>query len=159
VLPLVDGIPDLSKRLVVDAGSINSGRDITFDAANNIHLVSSGHQWYRALSPGGNTKTTLTWNGTTYSFTNETISAGVAGDYNGNGVVDAADYVVWRNGGPLQNESATPGVTDAADYDFWRSRFGATSASGSGSAVPEPTAAFLMLFGVIVAGGSRCRGR
>ena len=27
---------------------------------------------------------------------------GVTGDYNGNGTVDAADYVLWRNGGPLQ---------------------------------------------------------
>ena len=26
---------------------------------------------------------------------------GVAGDYNGNGVVDGADYVLWRKGGPL----------------------------------------------------------
>ena len=29
---------------------------------------------------------------------------GVSGDYNGNGVVDMADYVLWRNGGPLQND-------------------------------------------------------
>ena len=28
------------------------------------------------------------------------------GDYNGNGVVDGPDYVVWRNGGPLLNEVA-----------------------------------------------------
>ena len=27
--------------------------------------------------------------------------AGVLGDYNNNGTVDAADYVLWRNGGPL----------------------------------------------------------
>jgi hypothetical protein len=65
---------------------------------------------------------------------------GVSGDYNGNGVVDGADYVLWRNGGPLQNDP-TPGV-QAADYGFWRSRFGAVSGGGasvgSGSAVPEP---------------------
>jgi hypothetical protein len=63
---------------------------------------------------------------------------GVAGDYNGNGVVDAADYVLWRNGGPLQNDP-TEGV-QTADFDFWRSRFGATSGAGSGLAtsVPEP---------------------
>jgi hypothetical protein len=67
---------------------------------------------------------------------------GVSGDYNGNGVVDMADYVLWRNGGPLQNESASPGVVDSADYTYWRSRFGATSGSGSslsdGASVPEP---------------------
>jgi autotransporter-associated beta strand protein len=71
----------------------------------------------------------------------------VQGDYNGNGIVDAADYVLWRNGGPLLNDP-TPGV-QAADYDFWRSRFGATTAAGSGSndvlsAVPEPTTGILL---------------
>ncbi len=46
--------------------------------------------------------------------------AGVPGDYNNNGVVDMADYVLWRNGGPLQNEVASTGTVDAADYDAWR---------------------------------------
>ena len=57
---------------------------------------------------------------------------GVPGDYNANGTVDAADYVLWRNGGPLVNEVDTPGVVNAADYTAWRTRFGN---SGSG-AVP-----------------------
>jgi hypothetical protein len=66
--------------------------------------------------------------------------AGVAGDYNNNGVVDAADYVLWRNGGPLQNEGETPGSITAEDYTFWRSRFGATPGGGAAAtaAVPEP---------------------
>ena len=41
-----------------------------------------------------------------------TPPAGVAGDYNNNGVVDMADYVLWRNGGPLQNEVASTGTVD-----------------------------------------------
>jgi autotransporter-associated beta strand protein len=74
-------------------------------------------------------------------------SAGVPGDYNGNGVVDAADYVLWRSGGPLQNEIDNPGTVDAGDYTAWRARFGNTSGSGSGlgaRAVPEPTALALL---------------
>ena len=67
---------------------------------------------------------------------------GVPGDYNGNGVVDGPDYVLWRNGGPLQNEVDAPGTVNAADYTAWRARFGNTSGSGSslegGAAVPEP---------------------
>ena len=51
--------------------------------------------------------------------------AGVLGDYNNNGIVDAADYVLWRSGGQLQNDP-TPGVQNPGDYDYWRSRFGAT---------------------------------
>jgi fibronectin-binding autotransporter adhesin len=80
----------------------------------------------------------------------------VAGDYNQNGIVDAADYVLWRkNVGPgsLPNEGGvSPGVVDQADYTFWRSRFGATSGSGAAInavSVPEPTTVVLFGLGVI----------
>jgi hypothetical protein len=83
-------------------------------------------------------------------------AAGVSGDYNNNGVVDAADYVLWRNGGPLQNDP-TPGV-QAGDYTYWKSRFGATTGAGSSqgaganpSAVPEPTS-LLMLISLVLVG-------
>ena len=98
------------------------------------------------------------WN-TSQLLTTGTItftgSATVAGDYNGNGIVDAADYTVWRN---TLRPSVTPGtgadgtgdgVINQADYNFWKSRFGATSGSGAGNtAVPEPTA--LTLLGVLL---------
>lgn len=64
---------------------------------------------------------------------------GVPGDYSGNGKVDAADYVLWR-------ELFGRGITNQADYNFWRRNFGRTSASGSavgGVAAPEPTAIIL----------------
>lgn len=76
---------------------------------------------------------------------------GVPGDYNGNGVVDAADYVLYRNGGPLQNEVNSAGTVDSTDYDAWRARFGNNSGSGSGAglstAVPEPASLLLLAFG------------
>ena len=77
-------------------------------------------------------------------------TAGVPGDYNGNGVVDAADYALWRKGGPLVNEVDTPGTVNAADYTAWRARFGNVSGSGSGSglgnaSVPEPGGAVVLL--------------
>jgi Concanavalin A-like lectin/glucanases superfamily len=72
---------------------------------------------------------------------------GVPGDYNNNGKVDAADYVQWRNGGPLQNEVATVGTATPEDYTEWRSRFGNPPGSGSvldgGAAVPEPSTIIL----------------
>jgi hypothetical protein len=72
----------------------------------------------------------------------------LAGDYNGDGLVNGGDYVAWRramgNAGTLQNETASPGVVDQADYDAWRANYGANGGSGSGalegeSGVPEPS--------------------
>ena len=85
--------------------------------------------------------------------------AGVPGDYDGNGVVDAADYVLLRNGGPLQNEVDTPGTVNVADYTAWRQRFGNTSGSGSlsGAPVPEPTGIMLALAAAV--GGFICLRR
>ena len=88
---------------------------------------------------------------------------GVLGDYNKNGVVDAADYTVWRDklgqpAGSLENRNpANSGPIGADDYTFWKSRFGATSGSGGGSlaggsAVPEPTTAALLLATSIIVG-------
>jgi hypothetical protein len=92
-------------------------------------------------------------------------SAGLAGDYNGSGIVDAADYTVWRDmlgqmGSELAADGSGPGgtpdgVVDQLDYDFWKMNFGNTTL-GSGAAlasaaVPEP-ATWLLL--VSIAGGS-----
>jgi hypothetical protein len=81
--------------------------------------------------------------------------AGVAGDYNNNGIVDAADYVLWRNNlgtsFALPNEvsGVTPGTVTSDDYNAWRVRFGRTSGSGASAAlagaVPEPSALVLFL--------------
>lgn len=78
---------------------------------------------------------------------NNDLAPGVSGDYNSNGVVDAADYVLWRNGGPLANEVADPSTVSSADYTEWRARFGNVtgSALGHGNSVPEPATLMLAL--------------
>jgi hypothetical protein len=91
----------------------------------------------------------------------------IPGDYNNNGTVDAADNVLWRNGGPLANEVDNPGTINAQDYTEWRSRFGNSSGSGSGatgsasanSVVPEPATTGLALVGLLVLTCRRGRGR
>ena len=57
--------------------------------------------------------------------------------------MDAADYVLWRNGGPLANEVDAPGTVNGADYTAWRARFGNPPGGGSGT-VPEPAAIALI---------------
>jgi hypothetical protein len=86
----------------------------------------------------------------------------VPGDYNGNGTVDAADYVLWRKGGPLQNEVDAPGTVNDQDYIEWRLRFGNISGSGSGSGlsaagVPEPASIGIVLIGLSICGIGRRR--
>jgi hypothetical protein len=68
------------------------------------------------------------------------------GDYNNDGIVDAADYTVWRahlgTAFQLPNEvsGVTPGMVTAEDYTAWRMRFGNSSGAGAGgAAAPEPS--------------------
>jgi hypothetical protein len=93
--------------------------------------------------------------GLTWADVTPASPAGVPGDYNANGNVDAADYVLWRNGGPLANEVDAPGTVNAADYDAWRARFG--NAAGTGTNVPEPLLGTLLAAGSLVSALSRRR--
>ncbi|HJQ82147.1 MAG TPA: hypothetical protein VJ828_19435, partial [Lacipirellulaceae bacterium] len=70
-----------------------------------------------------------------------------SGDFNHDGIVDAADYVVWRKGLGTSY--------DQDDYGVWRENFGSSLGPGSGvalpsteplsAAVPEPAAIALLL--------------
>jgi hypothetical protein len=85
------------------------------------------------------------------------------GDFNRDGIVDAADYVVWRKtygiSMNLPNETMSLGIVDHADYDVWRSNFGAPLGPGSGTSlstnVPEPTALFLVTISIVTAASRR----
>jgi hypothetical protein len=81
-------------------------------------------------------------------------TAGVPGDYNVDGTVDAADYVVWRKGlGTIYTQQ---------DYDVWQANFGTTAGSGAAvyplnasgqpfsDNVPEPSASVLLLLTALV---------
>jgi len=72
------------------------------------------------------------------------LSPGLAADYNNSGIVDAADYVVWRqnlNQAVTINNDITPGTVVQQDYIEWINRFGKTGVElGAGVAVPEPGA-------------------
>ena len=69
------------------------------------------------------------------------LVAAIPGDYNQNGIVDAADYTVWRNnlgsGTSLPNDD-TPGVGQD-DYTRWKTHFGQTAGSGSGAMRVPPS--------------------
>jgi hypothetical protein len=81
----------------------------------------------------------------------------ISGDYNGDGAVDAADYVVWRksvdqSGVGLPADGDMSGAVGAGDYTVWARNFRNDLADGLGSAtdefaaaVPEPGAHVIML--------------
>jgi hypothetical protein len=78
------------------------------------------------------------------------MPAGVSGDYNDNGTVDAADYVRWRdtlNTNTTLPNDTTAGTVTQADYDVWRTNFGLGAGGGSAvdASVPEPCAIVLSL--------------
>jgi autotransporter-associated beta strand protein len=100
------------------------------------------------LQPAGFTYD-LVDNATNLSIDLVVTPAGVPGDFNNDGKVDAADYVLWRKD---PTNPAYGYVSDPQDgYNTWRANFGNPPGSGSGlgdGAVPEPTAGVLVAVGV-----------
>lgn len=96
------------------------------------------------------------------------IPDAIAGDYNNDGLVNLADYTVWRDslGASVANGTGADGDGDgmitAGDYGVWKNNFGMalgalTSPSGQVASVPEPTCVSLMLLGVTGAIAVRLR--
>jgi autotransporter-associated beta strand protein len=80
------------------------------------------------------------------------VVSGLAGDYNNDGTVSAADYTVWRNNlgalaGTLLNDVDGAPI-GRAQYDTWKANYG-LSLPGSGShtatIVPEPASAVTLV--------------
>jgi hypothetical protein len=88
--------------------------------------------------------------------------AQLTGDFNHNGTIDAADYVLWRNTLGSTSNLAADGngnrVVDGADYTLWRSQFGRNAGSGSvmtdisthlAAPIPEPATGLSLLAGFV----------
>jgi hypothetical protein len=107
------------------------------ESPSYIGVSADGRTIYGAgTNPQGNREAWIAFLGT---------PTGIEGDFNHDGTVDSADYVVWRKG---------LGTTyDQNDYEAWRSHFGQTAGSGSGAAanaaVPEPASIVLLIMGTL----------
>jgi hypothetical protein len=160
---------DLNSNNFYDIGEGRSGVrvDVAGSAYYALSTTSGGYSvpvpqdgTYAVTFTGGG-YSTFTTTATIFGGENEKVDYlaavfGLAGDYNGNDVVDAADYTVWRNhlgqSFALTNENplaSTPGVVDQEDYNFWKTHFGEILGSGSaaGATVPEPQSWTLVLLG------------
>ena len=80
------------------------------------------------------------------------------GDYDGDGAVTSADYVVWRDmlgqvATGLAADGNADGIVNQTDYSVWRAYFGTTEVNTSGTAsavtantIPEPGTVVMLLF-------------
>jgi hypothetical protein len=150
----------------ITGGSINGDGDVTInytDAAPNSYSFDMF-----SVRPSGLATTAAVFDTSLFhvEFNSTATPMGLAGDYNGDHVVNALDYSVWRNnlGDPteadiMNNGNGQNGV-DEADFNLWKLHYGDTSGPGSGglAQVPEPASVVLLLIGGL-AFGQRLRGR
>jgi hypothetical protein len=122
-----------------------AGSAIRRDAVSGNATVNFVASVGSATAPTGN----VLGFGFVTEFTVEPVPY-AAGDFDEDGVVDAADYVVWRKGlGPAYTQN---------DYNVWRANFGraagsgATLGSANGAVVPEPATQLLAMFALLVLG-------
>lgn len=157
------GLAQLDGELeLTTIGGFNPALNDTFtiiSAAAGVNGVFNAFDFTAAaLDPG------LVWD-VIYNPTNVMLAvieapSFLAGDYNDDGVVDAADYTVWRDNLGLATvlpNDGTPGVVDQSDYDTWHTNYGmmapgAGAGSSSLAAVPEPSSVMLLLAGMSVVG-------
>jgi hypothetical protein len=74
------------------------------------------------------------------------------GDFNGDEIVNAADFTVWRDhlgtafdlNGNGNEEGSSAGIVDEADYGIWKSNFGLAGSAPVNAAVPEPRTLLLI---------------
>jgi hypothetical protein len=163
----------LSGTLSITHAYLADSNDVYLTTGGTFNLNFGATDIVRSLFIDGTAQATGTWGAvgsgaahesaliTGSGFLNVSTMpvVGVPGDFNNNGVVDAADYVLWRSGGPLQNEVSDSGTVTPQDYLDWRARFGNTSGAGSAlgaAAVPEPAVLSMCGLGLFFAG---CIGR
>src|SRR5690606_7451357 len=93
------------------------------------------------------------------------IGPTLAGDFNGDGVVNAADYTVYRDNlgtnfnldGNGNESGDSAGIVDAADYNLWKANYGATASGSALQAVPEPVGVLLVGAGLALTLGCNRR--
>jgi hypothetical protein len=158
--PLIwdDGTTTVSSSVSATGVLANLTIDTTGLSSGSFPLLLTGVA--NAIGPNNNT-TLNNANGIpiSLSVTNGllTVSPFPAADYNHNGLVDAADYTIWRDtlGQNVTGGSGADGDRDGTvtqnDYNLWKSEFGYSSTGSGAAAVPEPRTDILIVIGLLTA--------
>ena len=138
------GVLTASGQLALDGSLVVSLNNFTPSAGQSFDILD-----FASLSGAFATLNlpaltgSLQWD-TSQLYVTGLLSVVFPGDYNHDGTVDAADYVVWRK----------TGINGQQGYDTWRANFGVTAGSGAAlpsanplsAAVPEPATFMLLVF-------------
>jgi hypothetical protein len=86
-------------------------------------------------------------------YTNVAPADLLPGDFNDDGVVNAADYTVWRDNlgaaVAMPNEVSSNGRVSQEDYDTWRAAYGSSAESTQAVATPEPGALSILVLAIV----------
>jgi hypothetical protein len=127
---------------ITDANGNYSFHDLVPGTYTIAHVPQAGWHQTAPASPGAHIVALIPFearNGIDFGFT--TSQPLLAGDYNRNGEVDTADYVVWRKllGSAVPNFGAGDGTGDglvnADDHGVWRASFGSTLPGGAAASL------------------------
>jgi len=97
----------------------------------------------------------LTYNPTSVALA-VVAPAPIAGDFNGDGMVDGLDLAAWQTHAGMaagaetsHGDSDSDGDVDGADFLTWQQNLGAGQAAAAAAAVPEPAGAVLLVLGAL----------
>ena len=148
-------VPDFNQNYLTDVGAYTAASTYygTFDQGDDLSswdetIVTGTKRGQRGGSWVGSEGTLRSTYRYSAAPTFEDVAYGMRiaevlapGDFNGDGKVDAADYVIWRK----------YDGNDAAGYETWRANFGTPAGGGAAVAtVPEPPAALLIIVAVAI---------
>ncbi len=166
-LAIIGYTPTLGGTLDVTVVGPASGHPYVFTYGDRMEILTVARRYNGTFAAhllpelGGGLSFDVTYEETVVAL----VVGGLPGDYNYNGVVDAADYTVWRDslgqtGTLLAADGDRDGEVTESDYTYWKVRFGNTAGSGAGSlavmpAVPEPAGIVLVGLGLLWAAAFR----
>jgi len=115
--PQIAGASMLIREAMQNLGMTNINREVIYD-----HMLATSVEFFDDATQQNYRRIDL-------DAALLALSDTIPGDFNGDGVVGAADYAVWREGLGSQYTNA--------DYDVWRTNFGQRSASVANSTVGD----------------------
>lgn len=159
---------------MAQSGNVTEMEETDFDMVNDEvkspRGVRGGQYWQSDLFPGFMTKSyrnsirATIYSSASYLGFRVASTSLLSADYNQDGIVDGADYTVWRDSIGELVPPATgadgngDGIIDEGDYTFWKERFGTILnhiGTASSNAVPEPSSMSLFAMILVLATLSR----